>query len=292
MLSIIITAYKEAETIKKCVKSITSQDIKKNYEIIVIAPDKETRNAAKKASKKVITFKDKGKGKPAALNIGLKKSKGDLIILTDGDVYLGKNSIDNLLKHLEKKQVGAVSGRVISTNKKKNMMDYWSHLLTSAAHKERLRRDKNNDFLICTGYLYGFKKLFKKIPEDLLSEDAYISHKIWKMGYDINYEPKAKVYVKYPTNFNDWIKQKRRSAGGYHQLKKYFPKNPRMRTVWTEILRGPKRVLSYAKTIRQLVWSLVLFPARLYLWILTYYDKFSGKKFGEIWKRVESTKQN
>ncbi|MDD3985483.1 MAG: glycosyltransferase, partial [Methanobacterium sp.] len=131
MISIIITAFKEPETIKKCVKSIISQKIKENYELLVIAPDKETLESAKKASKKAITLKDNAIGKWNALNKGFKKAKGRLLILCDGDTYLEANSINPIITAFNNEEVGIVSGRVISINKKDNLIEYWSRLLTN-----------------------------------------------------------------------------------------------------------------------------------------------------------------
>ncbi|PIU61728.1 hypothetical protein COX58_03145 [archaeon CG_4_10_14_0_2_um_filter_Archaea_38_6] len=291
MISIIITACREEKTIIKCITSITSQRIKEDYELLVIAPDEATLKAAKKACKKVKTIKDKGLGKWDALNQGFRKAKGRILILLDGDTYLQNSSINSLINAFNEEDTGIVSGRVISQNAKNNMLGYWSHLLVNAAHKERERRDRKKEFIICTGYLLGIRaNIIKKLPENLLSEDAYMSHYVWSKGYDTRYAAEAKVIVKYPSNFKDWIKQKRRSTGGYHQLKKYFKKNPRMRSFTIEAVKGPFYALSYAKNLKELIWSLILFPARLYLWILTFYDKVSRKSFRQVWQRVESTK--
>lgn len=115
---------------------------------------------------------------------------------------------------------------------------------------------------------------------------------IWNKGYKIGYEPEAIVYVKYPANFNDWMLQKTRSAGGYTQLKKYFGSNfPRMRSFGREVFFGWYRALSYAKTPKEFYWTIMLFFARLYLWLNIFIKlKIMGKSFAETWKRVESTK--
>ena len=291
MISIIITAYKEPETIGKCINSIVSQKIKESYELLVIAPDKETLDSAKKASKKVTILKDNALGKWNAINIGFKKAKGRILILCDGDTYLANNSINPIIEAFNNDEVGIVSGRVLSVNKNKDLMGYWSQLLTTAAHKERLARRAKKQFIDCSGYLIGLRTgIIKELPADLLSEDAYMSHYVWDKGFDTEYVPSAKVYVKYPNNLKDWIKQKRRSAGGYPQLKKYFNKTPIMRSFSNEAIKGPFYAIRYAKNLKELIWSLFLFPIRLYLWILTFYDRITKKKFKQIWKRVESTK--
>ena len=83
------------------------------------------------------------------------------------------------------------------------------------------------------------KKVFEKIPEDALADDGVMSYMIWQKGYKIGYADKALVYVKYPTTFKDWMLQKKRSTGGYTQIKQYFGKNvPRMRTFKNEAFDG------------------------------------------------------
>jgi len=178
MLSIIITAYKEPHTIGKCIESIINQRFKEKYELIVVCPDKETKEQALKY-KKVKYIQDQGLGKPTALNLVLKKVKGDIIILTDGDVFLGENAIEEILNPFKDNKVGIVSGHPISINSKNKMVDFWSHLLTEVgAHSTRLEKDKKEQFLVCSGYLMALRNIINKIPENALSDDAVISNKI------------------------------------------------------------------------------------------------------------------
>jgi len=152
-------------------------------------------------------------------------------------------------------------------------------------------RDKSNEFLLCSGYLFAFRTdLIKTVPEDALAEDAVISHMIAEMGYQIRYSSGSTVYVKYPTNYKDWLTQKIRSAGGYAQ--DYIRNSPlNMRSAKLEFLQGAKRALSYPNNVHEFIWTLLLFAARLHLWFLVWLNvRFSKKSFSSIWKRVESTK--
>lgn len=295
MISILITSYKEPETIGKAIEAFNNQQIKEKYEILVASPDIETGNVVLQYAKKfshIRWIQDQRKGKPAALNLLLKEAKGDILILSDGDVYVSDNSVNQLLEHFKDSKVGIVSGRPISLSPKKTMLGYWSHLLTDeAAHNTRIERIKKGEFIACSGYLLAIRKIFHYIPEDALSEDAIMSHLIWEKGYKTDYEPEAKVFVKYPDNFKDWIIQKRRSAGGYQQINKYFKNPPKMRSFSKEILNGWYKPFKYAQNPQELLWSLALFPARLYLWIKIF-QNVNNKDFNllDIWKPVESTK--
>lgn len=288
IVSVIITTYKEPKTLPKAIDSILNQMPKNNkeMEIIVVGPDEQTKSVVQKFSSHYSFIKyvqDRGEGKPAALNLAFKNTKGDIIISTDGDVVIGSNAIKNLIHPFKNKDVGATSGRPISANKRNTILGYWSHFLTNAAHKMRI----DKDIWPCSGYLYAFRNIIDKIPISALSEDGLITQMIRKRGYLIKYCPKAEVYVKYPNNFKDWFKQKVRSAGGYVQI----AETKEMRNIKQEIKDGVKLFFTYPKSIKEFFWTTLLYSARIYLWLIIFWKiKIKKEKFNAIWKRIESTK--
>ncbi len=290
MISIIITALKEPN-IGKAIEAILSQKIKEKYELIIACPDKETKNILKKYPK-VKPFQDPGKGKSFALNLLFKKAKGKILIFTDGDVYLENNAINEILKPFEDEKVGIVTGRPVSIDNKNNMYGYWGHLLCDAgAHSIRQELYKKGDFVECSAYLMAMRaKIIEEIPLDV-AEDAIIPYYFYKRGFKIAYAPEAKVYVKYPDNFNDWLKQKIRTAKAHETLFKYAPDFPRVKSFGNEALRGWNRALSYPKTPKEFIWTLALFFARLRLWIDVFADtKLKSKHYTDAWERVETAR--
>ncbi len=294
MVSVIITSYKEPKTIGKAISSLAS----KSYEIIQISPDAETLDAGLnvarelKIEKNFVQIKDPCKGKPHALNLAFKKAQGDILVLTDGDVFFNENAISELVKPFSDIMVGGVSGRPVSRDKKDKMMGYFGHLLADAAHHKRMKALKSEDFFPMSGYIMAIRNYSFEIPEDVLSDDAYISYLIEKKEKKISYAPNAQAFVKYPTNLNDYYKQKVRSLGGYTQLEKYDVVEKRKRT------RTLKDELSYfwfpffyASNLKEFYWSMRLFPIRVVTWIKIFFDRRVFKKnFQESWTRVESTK--
>jgi cellulose synthase/poly-beta-1,6-N-acetylglucosamine synthase-like glycosyltransferase len=287
-VSVIITAFKEPKTIGKAVSSVLEQSVAN--EIIVIAPDEPTLNEAKKLNVKILkTIKDEGEGKPAALNLAVRAAKGDILILTDGDVFVGKNSLKPLVQKMQNPKIGAVSGNPISLNSRNKMLGYWANLLTAIADERRKKALSNGKRFFCSGYLFSIRKnLFPKLEKNLLSEDGYISHNVYEKGFGIYYSENSKVFVKYPTNISDWIKQKKRSAGGYNQIKKIT--GVEIRSFRKESFGG-FQILKYARNIKEIIWLIILFIMRIYLWILIYKDiNLRKKTHKEVWQRVESTK--
>ena len=313
MISILLTAWKEEKTIAKVIKCLVDKEysgISNDFEILLACPDSETYEEAQKTIKelgienKFVYIKDPKKGKPYALNLLTTKAKGDIWIFTDGDVYFEKNAVRHLVKHFNDLSVYAVTGRPISNDSRNNMMGYFGHLLSDAAHHKRtidltttpvgksLTFVKKRSFFPVSGYIYATRKFDYKFPDDTLVDDAYISYLFYNEGKRIEYEPEAIVYVKYPTTMKDYYKQKKRSVGGYMQLWKYgvIKQTTKTRTFWRE-LEYFWFPINYAKNLKELFWSLMLYPTRLWLWVQIYVErKMINKDFESTWTRVESTK--
>ncbi len=295
MLSVLITSYKEPRTIGKAIECFLPQ-IGKDDEILIAAPDKETIEVISgyaKKDKRIKLINDAGKGKPAALNMLFVRAKGDIWILSDGDVYVDEHALRYLLEPFHNQRAGAVTGRPISISPRKTILGYWSHLLTDVgAHQTRLRAVQKGCFFVCSGYLYAVRKgTIRPLPENALSDDAVISTQLWLDNWKIAYAPQAMVYVRYPTTFRDWFMQKRRSAGGYTQLRSYFQNPPIMRSFTRELIGGMLSVWTYPTSPREIAYTALLFPMRLYLWLRIYWDIVIKKSsMQNIWQRVESTK--
>jgi cellulose synthase/poly-beta-1,6-N-acetylglucosamine synthase-like glycosyltransferase len=301
-LSVLITASREAATVGRAIEAFLPQlpahsgnapDLQE-AELLVVCPDPETTAVVDKYAARYPVVRhvaDAQRGKPAAINVGLKAARGDIVVLSDGDVLVAEDALAPLLSPFADPQVGAVSGHPVSANPRDTPLGYWSHLLVDGAHQMRLVYDKAGRFLLGSGYLLALRRsLIQHVPEDALAEDAVISHQIARRGYRIRYAPQARVLVKYPTTYRDWLRQKVRSAGGYAQ--DYVRKSAqRMRSPWLEILHGTRLALVYPRDLRELLWTLLLFPARLHLWLLVFINvRLLHRPLKELWKRVETTK--
>jgi cellulose synthase/poly-beta-1,6-N-acetylglucosamine synthase-like glycosyltransferase len=312
MISVIIVSFKEPKSIGKCISCIADRKysgIVSPFEILQVSPDELTLKAGKKeahklglSKKQFIQVIDPCKGKPYALKMALKKAKGDIIILTDGDTYFDRNAVEEILKPFGNDNVGGVSGRPVSRDEKNNPMAYYGHLLSDSAHHKRSHTMKlipntnyyisNKEFFPMSGYIMAVRNIDLNIPEDVLSDDAYISYTLRNKGLEIGYAPEARCFVKYPTSLKDYFKQKVRSIGGFIQLEKYevFKRDKQSRSIGIE-LKYFFFVFKYAKNIKELIWSLLFFPIRLWTWMRIFWERRVVKKdFKKTWVRIESTK--
>lgn len=312
MISILITAYKEAASIGKCIETFVSgsESWGQDFEILLGCPDQETLNAALSKFRelglenKFKHIQDPGQGKPYAMELMMNAAQGDIWFFGDGDTYFGENVVGKMIPHFSNPEVQGVTGRPRSADGKDNMMAYFGSLLSDAAHHKRnvdltstpqgrsatfVRRRK---FFPMSGYLYAVRRTDIRAPKDCLVEDAFISYVIFNNGGRIEYEPTAEVFVKYPKTLSDYFKQKNRSTGGYIQLWHYGVVKPetKSRSFWRE-LEYFWFPLAYAKNIKQFFWSLMLYPIRLWMWLMIYWErKVMKKDFVKTWVRIESTK--
>ncbi|MCP5098365.1 MAG: glycosyltransferase, partial [Chloroflexi bacterium] len=173
MYSVLITAFKEAATIGAAMDAFLTQ-MPPTAELIVICPDAETTAVVhqfKARDGRIRHIADPQQGKPAALNLGLQAAQHDIVILSDGDVLIADDALAPLLAPFADEQVGAVTCQPVSISPRNTMLGYWSRLLVYGAHQERLRRDKLGQFLLCSGYLFAYRRhLVPQVPEGALAE--------------------------------------------------------------------------------------------------------------------------
>lgn len=291
MITIAITAFKEPDCIRRTLDSILSQDIPEEFELLGVCPDRETADVIKgyaKAHPQVRYVADPGKGKYTALNLIFRQARGRIIIMTDGDVWLDKGSIEAIIRPFADQKVGVATGRPVSANDRGNMWGYWSHLLTDAgAHEIRTEKTAKGEPFSVSGYLWAVRKgVIEELPLDV-AEDAIAPYLALSRGSDIAYVPDARVYVKYPTNWHDWYAQKVRSIRCSRNLRKYVDARY-MRTFGAEA-SAVFRVLGYARSIRELGWTFGLMAARATTWAGAWMEN-RRKDYSEGWERIESTK--
>lgn len=233
-----------------------------------------------------------GSGKNKMINLLLPKLKGNIFIFMDGNKFLEKDAIKKITEPFEDPRIGCAGGRPISMNNKETMFGFWASVLTNAAHKLREKRFHEGKFVEQTANLLAVRKgIINEIPNDV-AEDSIIPYMIIQKGYKNVYVGDARVLVTYPRNFKDWIKQKVRGAKAHEGFNKYVSsKGIKQKSFLNEVIYGTIFIFSSFKTVREFYWTLLLYPARLYVWIKAFYEiKIKKNPYNPDWSRSESTK--
>ena len=191
-VSIIVRTKNEEKWIGDCLNAINNQTYK-NYEIIIV--DNNSKDGTIKIAKSYKTriFKI-NKFKPGkAINLGVKKSRGSIIVCLSGHcIPVNKNWLLNLIKNLKIKKVVGVYGRQepfsFSSDADKRDLINLFRLDKKIQVRDTFFHNANSCFS---------KKIWKKFPFD--EEVTNIEDRVWgeniiNNGYKIVYEPKASVY--------------------------------------------------------------------------------------------------
>lgn len=144
--SIVISVYNAEKRISEVVDALLKLDYD-DYEIVLVddgSKDNSLSLIKKIASKnsKVKVFSQKNKGGSTGRNLGIKKSLGKYLVLTDDDVILERSWLKKTIPMLEKDEKSFIIS-VIKNNRPKNMT-YLEDLLFDYAMTSRMC-NKNNE---------------------------------------------------------------------------------------------------------------------------------------------------
>ena len=228
-LSIIITHHKTPEMLYLCIESI-KQAIKNidpastrggsstrgGYEIIVV--DSESQKEIKEKGIQVISFK-KNLGYSKIVNAGLKKARGEYILIINDDIILLKNAVSQMLKFMEKNpDVGVIGPQLIDFTNNIQISCFskpsieaiiarrtflgktkWGKkILNKFTIKDWDRKTARQVDWVQGSAIMVRKKAFQKVG--LLDErffmyfeDADWCQRFWQNGYKVIYLPSAKM---------------------------------------------------------------------------------------------------
>lgn len=204
-ISIIIPIYNAEKTLFECLNSIQNLDYKK-YEVILVDDNSKDNSLeiTKKFQFKTISLK-KNVGAAETRNIGAKKAKGELLLFTDSDIILPKDTLKKAINYY-KKGNNIFNGFFFTKIRFKNLFSQYKHLYLCYYY---LKQDKQLHTLD-TSLTVIKKIIFKKyngFNKDIrISEDAEFGTRLTRNGEiitqpkDINME-----HIKY-YSFKNFIK--------------------------------------------------------------------------------------
>lgn len=219
--SIGVCVYNEEKNITKFLNSLLKQKLKrviiKEIIIIVSGSTDRTLHIVKEFARQnkliKIIQKKKREGKAIAVNMFIEKASSKILVLMAGDIILDSDTVQELVGKFTKKEVGMTGVKPIPINDiESGFFGYAVHLLWELHHRVSLQNPK-------MGEVVAFRKIFHRIPTMSSVDEANIEPLIRGQGYKIIYVPKAKISNKGPTNFKDFINQRRRIFNGHLAVK-------------------------------------------------------------------------
>jgi len=232
-VSVVVPAWNEAVGIISTIESILANTYNK-IEIIVVddgstdGTGKLVKNFIRQyelkksvfSEKTIIYYRKRNGGKGRALNSGVRKSTGEILISIDADCYVSPNALENFVRYFADPSIMAVVGNVKIGNTERllGMIQYIEYLFSFYFKKA--------DSLLNTIYIIGGaagafrQEVFKKIGlyrADNLTEDIELSVRIQAAGMRIVYAADAVIYTEGAGDIKGLMKQRLRWKRGRFQ---------------------------------------------------------------------------
>jgi cellulose synthase/poly-beta-1,6-N-acetylglucosamine synthase-like glycosyltransferase len=231
-VSVMIPARNEENVIERILQRMTELTYpKEKFEVIVIDDASIDRTGEKaKMFAKNHSFMhvvqrnptEGGKGKPEALNCGLKHVSGEIIYCFDADYYPQRNIIEKLTACFRNPKVGAVQGRVTVLNEPHSLVTRLVALERTGGYRvDQFARNELGLISQFGGTVGGFRKsLIEKLggwDPDILAEDTDLTFRIYLAGFKVKYVNDADCYEEAVENWRSYWRQRSRWATGHMQ---------------------------------------------------------------------------
>ena len=229
-VTVLIPAHNEESVVANILERMTELTYPKDSLEVILIDDRSTDKtgeiadsyAAKYRYIKVLHRVSGGSGKPAALNDGIKFSKGEIVLTFDADYYPQKDIVEKLVAPFTDPEVGAVQGRVTVLNEEDSIVSKIVTLERIGGYRiDQLARDELVMFPQYGGTVGGFRKeILEKVggwDPNMLTEDTDLTVRCILQGYQIRYVNDAEAYEEAVTTWRAYWGQRYRWAKGHMQ---------------------------------------------------------------------------
>jgi len=206
MVSVVVPTLNRQKNLKRAILSFLNQDYG-NYEIVIVDQSTSELSSDLRAiierDKKIRYFHIDRAGSPIARNLGVKQSKGEIIISCDDDIVAPLSWITAHANNYHEPVVGAVAGRVLSENERGT--DKIREVGKINWLTGNLTNNFNASFRTGVDHAYGCNMSFRKgvfaktrgFDAVFIAlghfEETDLSLRIRRLGYKIIFDPQAVV---------------------------------------------------------------------------------------------------
>jgi cellulose synthase/poly-beta-1,6-N-acetylglucosamine synthase-like glycosyltransferase len=170
------------------------------------------------------------RGKPAALNAALEKASGEIVVVFDADYLPPKGILKSIAVCFNDPEVGAVMGRVIPMNTRRNLLTRLLDLERTGGYQVDQQARYNLRLMPqYGGTVGGFRK--KEIEAlggfdtKILAEDTELTYRLSINGWKVLYANRAECYEEVPETWEVRARQIRRWSRGHNgvMFRYFFP---------------------------------------------------------------------
>jgi peptidoglycan-N-acetylglucosamine deacetylase len=221
--SVIVPAYKEEKVIAATIRSLLAQDYAGPLEIVVVddgSPDRTYDVAVEAfgAEPRVRIFRKPNGGKASALNYGIARAAGEIVVCLDADTVFEPDTLRELVQPLRDFRVGAVAGNAKVGNRV-NLVTRWQAVeYVTSQNLDRRAFSLLDGITVVPGAVGAWRKsLVEEVggfSDDTLAEDQDLTLTIRRRGYRIAYADRAIGWTEAPDTLATLARQRFRWSFG------------------------------------------------------------------------------
>jgi cellulose synthase/poly-beta-1,6-N-acetylglucosamine synthase-like glycosyltransferase len=221
-VSVIVPAYNEEAGIEATLTSLLDCEYPK--EIIVVDDGSTDGTAAavrRFANAGVRLIRQPNAGKPAALNTGIARARGRIMVLMDGDTVFEPDAIRRLVQPFSDPGIGAVSGNAKVANRT-GLLGRWQHIeYVVGFNLDRRFYDLAGCMPTVPGAIGAFRREALSdvggLSDSTLAEDTDLTMAIVRAGWRVVYAQDAIAWTEAPASLGQLWKQRYRWSYGTMQ---------------------------------------------------------------------------
>ena len=197
-VSMIISAYNEAENIEEKLKNTVAVDYPKELLEVIVASDGSsdgTNEIVRRFEKDGIRLLDLPRqGKARCMNTAVSSSSGEILVFSDANSMYNPGAIRALVAPFADSDVGGVAGNQVykqdhAAGTGDGEKSYWK-----LDRKLKSSQSQAGNAISATGAIYAIRKsLFMLVPEGV-TDDFVTSTRVIAQGYRLVFAPDAKAF--------------------------------------------------------------------------------------------------
>ena len=248
-ISILVPTYNEGEIIRYKLQNLAVLDYPKDSLEIIVVDSASTDDTLKQIENTrdrnngldiVTVVENQRRGKSAALNLALKHSGGEVIIVSDADCFWPPDILRKTLPFLGDPSVGAISGPKILLNSKDSWATKTEEAYLNSMNLMKLGESKIGSTLFFEGGFSAYKRELLEVfdPYNTGSDDCGTIVALAEKNFRAIFVPEARFYTTFPTVWKEKVGLKIRRA------------NQIVRVLWRYVdllirrrIKGSKRVI-------------------------------------------------
>jgi cellulose synthase/poly-beta-1,6-N-acetylglucosamine synthase-like glycosyltransferase len=231
LISLLIAAFNEEVVIEEKINSIFTTGYPFDKLEVLIGSDNSTDRTNEIVSNLTSRFPklrffpfEQRRGKGNVVNDLFERSAGDVVILTDANVMLEKETLYELVKYFKDPEIGLVDTRMVNTNMHSSGISFQER--TYISREVHIKQHESILWGTMMGPFGGCfavrRELYSPVPRNFLVDDFYINMKVLEQGYKCINNMEAVVYEDISNNLKDEFRRKIRiSTGNFQNLRKF-----------------------------------------------------------------------